>query len=82
MRPTERAVAVRAIAAMADFARLADSPAGAAAIDREARLMDAGAPDAARAGLARLLAQHKSEWDGFMGSLPSRSWVREIVGQL
>jgi 7-cyano-7-deazaguanine synthase in queuosine biosynthesis len=78
----EREVAVRAIATMADFASFADSPEGAATIDREARLVDPYAPEAPRAGLTRLLSQHRSEWDSFMSSLPRRSWVREIAGQL
>jgi hypothetical protein len=82
MTPGERAVAVRAIAAMAEFARLADSPAGASAAGREARLVDWANPEVAQALLLRLLQQHRSEWDGFLSSLPSRSWVHEIVGQL
>ena len=82
MTPGERAVAVRAIAAMAEFARLADSPAGASTASREARLVDGANPEAAQASLLRLLRQHRFEWDAFLSSLPSRSWVHEIVGQL
>jgi hypothetical protein len=32
--------------------------------------------------LLRLLNQHRVEWNAFMSSLPQRSWVRDIVGQL
>jgi 7-cyano-7-deazaguanine synthase in queuosine biosynthesis len=82
MTPDERAVAVRAISAMAEFARLAGSPEGSAIVDREAWLVASAAPDAARAGLTRLLAQHKVEWDLFRESLPDGSWVGRIVEQL
>jgi hypothetical protein len=82
MTPVERAVAVRAIAAMAEFACLTDARSGALTIQREARLIDPADPSAAEAKLCRLLRQHQSEWNAFMNSLPERSWVREIVGQL
>lgn len=82
MTQSERDVAVRAIAAMAGFARLADVPSGALTIKREARLIDPAAPEAAEAELQRLLRQHQSEWNAFMSSLPERSWVRDIVDQL
>lgn len=82
MMPSERAVAVRAIATMADFTRLADLPQGASAVDREAGLVSPKDPGTVRAKLLRLLQRHRVEWDGFMNSLPKRSWVREIVGQL
>lgn len=82
MTPSERAVAVRAIAAMAEFARLADAPSGVLTIQREARLIDPSDPGAAEAKLRRLLQQHQFEWNAFMSSLPETSWVREIVGQL
>jgi hypothetical protein len=36
----------------------------------------------AEQNIRQLLRRHKSEWDGFMSSLPERSWVREIAGQL
>lgn len=78
----ERAVAVRSIAAMAEFARLADAPSGASTIQREARLIDPTDPAAAETKLRRLLQQHQSEWNRFINSLPGRSWIREIVGQL
>ncbi len=29
-----------------------------------------------------VLQRHRSEWDGFMSTLPEQSWVRQIVGQL
>ena len=82
MLPSERAVAVRAIATMADFARLADSPQGVSAVDREADLVSPKDPGTVRAKLLRLLQRHRVEWEAFMNSLPKRSWVREIVGQL
>jgi 7-cyano-7-deazaguanine synthase in queuosine biosynthesis len=82
MTPGERAVSVRAIAAMVEFARLADSPERELAVGREARLVDPKNPDVAEARLLRLLQRHRTEWDAFMRSLPNRSWVREIVGQL
>jgi hypothetical protein len=82
MTPGERDVAVRAISAMAEFARLADSPEGELVIDREARLIDSRNPGVVKAKLLRLIRRHRTEWDAFIGSLPNRSWVREIVGQL
>ncbi len=82
MTPGERAIAVRAIAAMTEFAGLADSSEGDAAIDREARLIDPNNPGQVQVEFRRLLRQHRSEWDGFMSALPDHSWVRKIVGQL
>ena len=82
MAPSERAVAVRAIATMWEFARLADTPEGDVVADREARLIDPNEPGAVQMKLRRVRQQHRSEWDGFMNALPGRSWVREIVGQL
>ena len=82
MTPGERAVAVRAIVTMAEFARLADAPRDASTVRREARLIDPTNPEAAEAKLRRLLEQHRSEWNAFMSSLPDRSWVRDIVSQL
>jgi 7-cyano-7-deazaguanine synthase in queuosine biosynthesis len=82
MTAGERAVAVRAIAVMAEFARLADSPEGKSVVDREARLIDPSDPRAAEAGLLKLLKQHKAEWDALIVSLPNPSWVRDIVDQL
>jgi hypothetical protein len=82
MTPSERAVAVRAIAAMAEFARLADSPEGLLVVDREAGLVDPKNPRAVRAKLLRLLQWHRIQWEAFMSSLPNRSWVRESVDQL
>jgi hypothetical protein len=35
-----------------------------------------------RANFPGLLHRHQTEWEGFMSSLPNRSWVREIVGCL
>jgi hypothetical protein len=55
---------------------------GALAVQREARLIDPANPEAAQTKLLRLLKQHQAEWNAFMSSLPERSWVREIVGQL
>jgi hypothetical protein len=52
------------------------------AVQREARLIDPANPEAAQTKLLRLLKQHQAEWNAFMSSLPERSWVREIVGQL
>jgi hypothetical protein len=80
--PGERAVAVRAISLMAELARLADSPESASSIDLEARLVDPANPGIVRTKLCRLLRRHRDEWDAFIDSLPSRSWVREIVDQL
>jgi len=82
MTTGERAVAVRAIAAMAKFGDLADSAEGKLAVQREARLIDSSDPKVAQAKLLRLLKQHQAEWATFMNALPDRSWVREIVGQL
>jgi len=82
MTSGERAVAVRAIATMVELARLADSSDGALLVQREARLIDSANPMAAQTKLLRLLKQHQAEWGAFMSSLPERSWVREIVGQL
>jgi 7-cyano-7-deazaguanine synthase in queuosine biosynthesis len=82
MTPSERAVAVRAVAAMAEFARLADSPDGLLVIDREAGLVDPKNPEAAGGKLLRLLQWHRIKWEAFMSSMPNRSWVREIVDQL
>jgi hypothetical protein len=82
MTPSERAVAVRAVAAMVEFARLADSPDGLLVIDREAGLVDPNNPEAAGGKLLRLLQWHQIEWEAFMSSMPNRSWVREIVDQL
>jgi hypothetical protein len=82
MTSDERAVAVRAISAMAEFARLAGTPESSVIVDREARLVDPAAPDTARAGLTRLLARHKVEWDLFRESLPGGSWVGRIAEQL
>jgi hypothetical protein len=82
MTPSERAVAVRSIAAMAEFACFPDSPSGALTIEREARLIDASNPVMAEVKLRRLLQQHQSEWNEFISSLPRRSWIRELVDQL
>lgn len=78
----ERAVAVRAIAAMPEFASLTRLPVGGSAVDREARLIDPDHPKKARAGLTRSLQRHQFEWNAFVDSLPQQSWVRQIVGQL
>jgi 7-cyano-7-deazaguanine synthase in queuosine biosynthesis len=82
MTSGDRAVAVRAIAAMAEFARLADSPDGALSVQREAQLISPANPKAAQTELQRLLGRHRAEWSAFVNSLPERSWVRDIVGQL
>jgi 7-cyano-7-deazaguanine synthase in queuosine biosynthesis len=82
MTSGERAIAVRAIATMVGFARLADSSEGALAIQREARLVDPVDSTAAQTRLLRLVKQHQAEWNAFVSSLPQRSWVREIVDQL
>jgi hypothetical protein len=82
MTPVERAVAVRAIAAMAEFASLARLLDRRSAVDREARLIDQDHPEKARAGLTRLLQRHQFEWNSFVDVLPQQSWVRQIVGQL
>lgn len=67
---------------MTEFARMADSADGALAIEREASLIDLVNPKEAQTKLLRLLKQHEAEWSAFMSALPSRSWVRDIVGQL
>ena len=82
MLPADRDVAVRAIAAMEEFARLADSPEGAMTVSREARLIAPYDPGPVQAKLHGLLKQHRSEWSSFMSALPDHSWVREIVSQL
>jgi 7-cyano-7-deazaguanine synthase in queuosine biosynthesis len=82
MASSDRAVAVRAIAAMADFARLVDSPDGALAVQREAQLIGPTNPEATQTKLLRLLERHRAEWRAFVDSLPERSWVRDIVGKL
>lgn len=82
MTTSERAVAVRAISSMAEFARLADSSNREPVIDFEARLLDPTRPSTVQAKLLRLLRRHRDEWGSFLSSLPRRSWVREIVGQL
>jgi hypothetical protein len=82
MTRVERAVAVRAIAAMAEFASLVRLPERRSAVDREARLIDPDHPEKARAGLTRLLQRHQVEWNSFVDVLPQQSWVRQIVGQL
>lgn len=82
MTSSDRAVGVRAIATMTEFTRLAELPEGALVVRREARLIDPDNPDAVQTKLARLLRQHQTEWNAFLSSLPERSWVREIVGQL
>lgn len=82
MTPGERAVAVRAIAAMTEFARLADSPEGEATAYCEALLIDPKNPRGMQESFLGLLQRHRAEWDEFVGSLPNRSWVREMVRQL
>ena len=82
MTSGQRAVAVRAIDTMEKFARLADSPEGASVVQREARLINPDDPGAVQTRLVRLINQHQAEWTAFMSSLPERSWVREIVGQV
>jgi hypothetical protein len=81
-KPGERAVAIGAIATMVEFSRLADSPEGRSAVDREARLIDSGNLEVVRAKLVGLVHRHRTEWEGFVNSLPNRSWVREVVGRL
>jgi hypothetical protein len=61
--------------------RLSDSSEGELAVSREARLIDSKNPRVVKAKLLGLLHQHRAEWDAFIGSLPNRSWVGEIVGQ-
>ena len=75
MTPSERAVAVRAVAAMAEFARLADLPDGLLVIDREAGSVDPKNPEAARGKLLRLLHWHRIR----MGSIYEFS-AEPIVG--
>jgi hypothetical protein len=82
MTPGERAVAVRAIAAMSAFARLADSPAGKATAYREALLIDPRNPNGTLESFLGLLHRHRAEWDVFVDSLPNRSWAAEMVRQL
>lgn len=82
MTPDERAVAVRAIAAMRELARLADSSEGKATAYREALLIDPGNPRGTQESFLKLLHRHRAEWDAFVGALPNRSWVREMVRQL
>jgi 7-cyano-7-deazaguanine synthase in queuosine biosynthesis len=82
INPGARAVAVGAIATMVEFARLADSPQGRSAVDHEARLIDSRNLESVRAKLVGLIRRHRTEWEGFMNSLPDRSWVREVVGRL
>ena len=82
MTLSERAVAVRAIATMVEFARLANSQKGVVAAQHEARLINPNNPEMAQTKLLSLLKQHQGEWSAFMSSLPERSWVREIVGQI
>jgi len=82
MTSGDRAVAVRAIATMTEFARLAQSPEGDLVVQGEAQLIDPDNPEAAQTKLVRLLRQHQAEWNAFLSSLPERSWVREIVGQV
>jgi hypothetical protein len=67
---------------MAEFAQLADSPSVTAVVQREADLIESASSKAIQAKLLRLLKQHKVEWRSFESSLPTQSWVREIVGQL
>ena len=82
LTPGERALTVRAIDGMAELAGLADSPDGESIVDREAHLIDSRNPGAVRERFRRLLDAHRTEWNAFMGSLPKRSWVRDIVAQL
>jgi hypothetical protein len=67
---------------MTEFARLAESPEGDLVVQREAQLIDPDNPEATQTRLVRLLRQHQAEWNAFLSSLPERSWVREIVGQV
>ena len=82
MTPGERSLAVRSVAIMVQFARLANSPDGRSIVDREARLIDPNHPEAIQPKVVRLLRQHRLEWDAFTASLPSRSWIRDIVAEL
>jgi 7-cyano-7-deazaguanine synthase in queuosine biosynthesis len=82
MTPGERAVAVRAIAAMSEFARLADSPEGKATVYREGLLIDPRNPNGTLERFLGLLHRHRAEWDVFVDSLPNRSWAAEMVSQL
>lgn len=82
MSRAERDVAVRALAAMEEFARLVGTPDGHAAVSREARLIEPDDPLLAEGKLHRLLCQHRLEWRNFLGALPASSWVREVVDQL
>jgi hypothetical protein len=67
---------------MAEFARLADSPDGELAVQREAQLISPADPKAAQTKLLRLLEHHQAEWSAFVNSLPERSWVGDIVARL
>jgi hypothetical protein len=67
---------------MEEFARFANSSEGALVVQREARLIDPDDPNAVQTQLVRLVKRHKAEWSAFVSSLPERSWVREIVGQV
>lgn len=78
----DRAVAVRAIATMAQFARLAEGPEGNLVVQREARLIDPDDPEAVKSKLIRLLRQHQTEWNAFLSSLPEPSWLREVAAQV
>jgi hypothetical protein len=73
---------LRAMAAMAEFARLRNSPDGTLVVEREAQLISPANPRATQTKLLRLLEQHRAEWSAFVNSLPERSWVRDMVGQL
>jgi hypothetical protein len=79
MSHSERAVAVRSIGLMAEFARLARLPPSDSTLTREARLINPGNTDLTAAKLLRLVQQHCGEWDEFVSALPPQSWVREIV---
>ena len=68
--------------------RQADREADCAHPDRllaqavEALLIDSANPTLAQTKLLRLLKQHQAEGSAFLGSVPERSWVREIAGRL
>lgn len=82
MTAGERAVAVRAVVAMDDFARLTENPQKSGSIIREAELINPkDAPDA-YIKLTRLLAQHRYEWYAFLDRLPKNSWLLQIVREL
>jgi hypothetical protein len=61
---------------------LAAAPDSAVVVQREARLIDSANPTLAQTKLVRSLKQHQAEWSAFLGSVPQRSWVREIAGRL